>query len=311
MSKLLQTEEWQPQTARKIRCESSNGLKEPELYDMTGTLEALLEIEAESAPGMRPRVMHRECYTATPSYHPMTRQTGFVRIAYCVEGSALLIDEIGTTTLLTSGSVVVLPSEGNLDLLLGRARQVWLTAYWEPNSPCIGELNLNELKRFTVQSLGTGLQELTSSVAELKEDIRYRPNLVFGWINWLLDEAYDSDQSFRLAPAATVEIDTLSELINGIQAAPQENWNLATAARFVGYSPFHLSRIFRSTFGVGLPKYVELCRTELAVARLVKGGESIGKIAQDCGFGSSQAMRTAVRDHTGFLPVELRGQGGE
>lgn len=300
-----------PQTNWKVRCEATNALKTPEIYDMTYSLPEILAIEEESVADKRPRFMFRQCQSITPAYHPLSRQTGFVRMAYCLVGSALLISPEGESTLMAPGFFVVFPATADLDLLLGRSHQVWITAYWEPDSLYVPGSDFADIRRFTIGDLSPELASLTRTVSALQSDARNRPNLVNGWLNLLLDESADSKEPFHLAPIAGEHEDTLSDLIQGIQNAPGDEWSLTSAAKFVGYSPFHLSRIFRSAIGVGLPKYVELCRAELAVNRLLKEAGSIGTVAQECGFGSCQAMRTAIREHTGFLPVELRGRGGE
>jgi AraC-like DNA-binding protein len=57
---------------------------------------------------------------------------------------------------------------------------------------------------------------------------------------------------------------------------------------------------------MGFPEYVDRCRTEVAIRKLLEGAESMSFVAGDSGFGTPQAMRTAFREYTGFLPSEMK-----
>ena len=278
---------------------------------MTETLERLAKLEQESKPLKKPRLLHRTCETGTPIYYPFTRETGIIRLLYCINGQALLIDKNGKTNFLTGGSVTILPQDDEYDLLLGRGSQNWITVHWEPEStyvPCTDEF---EPCSFVLDDCSIALRALTSGLIDSNSGFSDLPNFMLAWINLIIHESKSCNRTFTLTPFLEGDAESLFDLIEAIKRSPETDWNLNAASRFAGYSPFHLSRIFRSSIGVGLPKFVESCRAEVAINRLLTGGDAINIVADECGFGSSQAMRSAIRDFTGFLPIELRGESGD
>jgi AraC-like DNA-binding protein len=98
----------------------------------------------------------------------------------------------------------------------------------------------------------------------------------------------------------------LRHLMEEVRRDPAAAWPLKEASQMAGYSAFHLSRSFRSLIGFGFPEYVDRCRTELAVRILLDTDEMVDDIAKVCGFGSTQALRSACREYTGLLPSEFR-----
>jgi len=98
----------------------------------------------------------------------------------------------------------------------------------------------------------------------------------------------------------------LNSLMREVKKRPTDSWSLREAANMAGYSAFHLSRTFRIALDFGFPEFVDRCRTELAVKALLSSDESIEEIANKCGFGSTQALRSACREYLGFLPSEIR-----
>lgn len=98
----------------------------------------------------------------------------------------------------------------------------------------------------------------------------------------------------------------LKQLMRDVRKDPATNWALKEAADRAGYSAFHLSRSFRSLIGYGFPEFVDRCRTEMAVQKLMQTDDMIEEIAEKCGFGSTQALRSACKEYTGLLPSEYR-----
>lgn len=98
----------------------------------------------------------------------------------------------------------------------------------------------------------------------------------------------------------------LLELMLAVKEKPTAPWSLKDAAAMAGYSAFHLSRTFRVAIEYGFPEFVDRCRTELALKELLETDESIEEVANKCGFGSTQALRSACREYVGFLPSEIR-----
>jgi AraC-like DNA-binding protein len=100
--------------------------------------------------------------------------------------------------------------------------------------------------------------------------------------------------------------DAILRLLDEVRKHPEAYWPLPEASRISGYSTTHFSRIFRSAVGYGFQSFVERCRTEAAVKLLTTTHENVDNIAETCGFGATQTMRVALREHVGFVPSELR-----
>jgi AraC-like DNA-binding protein len=100
--------------------------------------------------------------------------------------------------------------------------------------------------------------------------------------------------------------ESLSELINAVREEPTAPWPLADAATRAGYSPFHFSRVFKSTVGCGFHEYVERCRTELAIEMLISTNNPVDVIDSSAGFGTPQSLRDSMKEYVGFVPSELR-----
>ncbi len=98
----------------------------------------------------------------------------------------------------------------------------------------------------------------------------------------------------------------LKTLMAQVKGAPAKSWSLKEAATYAGYSPFHLSRTFRTSFDYGFPEFVDRCRTEYAIRRLLDSDLPIEDVAASCGFGSTQGLRESFKEHLGLLPSELR-----
>lgn len=100
--------------------------------------------------------------------------------------------------------------------------------------------------------------------------------------------------------------DSLRILMEKVKENPTHSWSLKEAAGHAGYSPFHLSRTFRTVLAYGFPEFVDRCRTELAIERLLRENVAIDDLSDSCGFGSTQALRESFKEYIGLLPSELR-----
>lgn len=112
---------------------------------------------------------------------------------------------------------------------------------------------------------------------------------------------------FHLATVPAQISGSLRTMLEQVVADPAGNWSLHRAAEVAAYSPFHLSRTFRSLSPYGFPEFVERLRCELATRALLGANRPLEDVAAATGFGSVSAMRAATREYTGFLPSELRG----
>ena len=109
-----------------------------------------------------------------------------------------------------------------------------------------------------------------------------------------------------LAPLPQDLPQLIKDLCKQVLMAPHESWPLKSAAEFVGYSPFHFSRVFKQLVGYGFHEFVDRCRTQTAVAMLCRGDEAAESIAAEAGFGSPHALRESLKEYLSILPTDIR-----
>lgn len=91
-----------------------------------------------------------------------------------------------------------------------------------------------------------------------------------------------------------------------LRTRPHEPWRLDTLARLTSMSPNHLAKLFRDQ--VGMPPHQYLLRERLTLAQeLLRNTElTVGEVALESGFGSSQRFAKAFRNHYGCTASEFR-----
>ena len=87
---------------------------------------------------------------------------------------------------------------------------------------------------------------------------------------------------------------------------PEINWSLATLARSVESSPFHLTRMFRKQLGVPLHRYLLGSRIARSLDLLLDTNLDITSIALDLGFSSHSHFTSAFRRMVGAPPSDFR-----
>ena len=82
--------------------------------------------------------------------------------------------------------------------------------------------------------------------------------------------------------------------------------SLVQLARAVGYSPFHLSRVFHEELGMTLSQYRLRLRVREVVDRLEQGESDLAALAMDTGFADHSHMTRTVVGQLGVAPSILR-----
>jgi len=90
-----------------------------------------------------------------------------------------------------------------------------------------------------------------------------------------------------------------------LAADPGGAHTLASLARTVHSSPFHLTRTFREVLGVPLHQYLLQLRLTLALQRMDQGERTLSMLALDLGFSSHSHLTTAFRRHFGVTPSQV------
>lgn len=160
------------------------------------------------------------------------------------------------------------------------------------------------LSRFTsAKSLDTVIDLHESAIGKPHENLMAAIHSILSMFCTMDTETCDD---FELAPIPENIVGTLRDLLIAVRREPAKDWNLKDSAEQAAYSQCHLSRAFKNLTGYGFPEFVERTRAEHAVRFLLNSELGLNQIQLECGFGSAQALRNAVRDHTGFLPSEFR-----
>jgi len=90
-----------------------------------------------------------------------------------------------------------------------------------------------------------------------------------------------------------------------LAGAPGRAHTLASLARQVHASPFHLTRTFREAMGVPVHQYLLQLRLSLALQRLDGGERMLSALALELGFSSHSHFTTAFRRHFGVTPSQV------
>ena len=159
-----------------------------------------------------------------------------------------------------------------------------------------------ETIRWSLRHIGTELQGGkfgSGAVAEhlamvmLIEVVRFqlarRPGSTAGWLAGLADPV-------------------VAAALRAIHGRPGHPWTVAELARASRVSRSTLAARFKQVVGQGPLEYLTQWRIELASQRLLRGAETLDRIAQDVGYGSESALSTAFKRVTGTTPREYRNQ---
>lgn len=141
---------------------------------------------------------------------------------------------------------------------------------------------------------------------ELSHGERNQEPALIGLIAGVCHLAQNPPTRDLLAAISETAPEPLLNLMRAVKKSPHDSWSLKEAASMAGYSAFHLSRTFRASIDYGFPEFVDRCRTEVAVEMLSSSDHSLEDVASACGFGSTQAFRSACREYLGLLPSEIR-----
>lgn len=103
--------------------------------------------------------------------------------------------------------------------------------------------------------------------------------------------------------------DVVKEVIDYIENNLEEELNLDMISKNIGYSKFHLNRIFTECTGVTIYKYLQNRRLTVAAEKLVKSDKPIMQIAYEAGYDSQQSFSYAFKQVYSYPPKVYRDIG--
>lgn len=104
--------------------------------------------------------------------------------------------------------------------------------------------------------------------------------------------------------------DAFARLTEWIRENLRSRLSLDILAGQACMSPRHFGRRFQQAFGSTPQKYVERLRVEAAKSLLENSTRDLKRIASDCGFASTDAMRRAFLRQLGIRPSDYRERFG-
>jgi AraC-like DNA-binding protein len=103
---------------------------------------------------------------------------------------------------------------------------------------------------------------------------------------------------------------SMSDVIRHIQSHLGEEVRLEDLAKRSGYSLSRFKARFKQETGLSPRQFIHRAKVEAAQQRLLSGNDSIGKIAVELGFPTSQYFATVFRRFVGMAPGSYRGARG-
>lgn len=101
----------------------------------------------------------------------------------------------------------------------------------------------------------------------------------------------------------------IKRVIDYIENNLEQEIDLDNIAEIIGYSKFHLNRMFTEETNITIHKYVQIRRLTVAAEKLVKTNMPIVQIAYEAGYHSQQAFSLAFKQIYLYPPKIYRNRG--
>lgn len=138
----------------------------------------------------------------------------------------------------------------------------------------------------------------------LAEDLKDRNQYV---IKGLLYSIFGKlDKIFVFKDGKQLHDTTIQKLLRYIGSRFYENITLENTAKDLGFSKFHISRIFNHKIGEQFNDYINKLRINMAQSLLVTTDSNIATIALECGFESIRNFNRVFKTYSGMTPTEFR-----
>ncbi len=103
--------------------------------------------------------------------------------------------------------------------------------------------------------------------------------------------------------------EVVRKVIDYIEKNLEKEINLDNISKNIGYSKFHLNRIFTEQTGITIYKYLQNRRHTIAAEKLVKTDKPIIQIAHEAGYDTQQSFSFAFKQVYLYPPKTYRDIG--
>lgn len=103
--------------------------------------------------------------------------------------------------------------------------------------------------------------------------------------------------------------EVVKKVIDYIEKNLEKEINLDIISKNIGYSKFHLNRLFTEQTGITIYKYLQNRRLTIAAEKLVKTDKPIIQIAYEAGYDTQQSFSFAFKQVYLFPPKTYRDIG--
>lgn len=120
----------------------------------------------------------------------------------------------------------------------------------------------------------------------------------------LMLDIFAGEETRPAADGGSLHAAGYKELLKEIDAHYDE-YSLADAASFLGFSESYFSAYFKRMTGMTFSRYLNLVRVEKAIERMRREKTTMTKIAIECGFGTIRNFNRVFNLVTGYSPKNL------
>jgi AraC family transcriptional regulator len=117
---------------------------------------------------------------------------------------------------------------------------------------------------------------------------------------------YDDPTAITLTPSNGLSLERLKRVYDYIEAHLDDRLTLTDLASIACLSPYHFSRSFKRSVGIGPTRYVLQRRLERAKTLMRRTNQPLASIAQEAGFADQSHLISVFRRETGVTPGHFR-----
>ena len=183
-----------------------------------------------------------------------------------------------------------------------------LNEYGQSLHPLVREVMAGQSVKSTV-AIPT---RLTSRMQQLLASLREAPVLALAQSVWYQAKALEvaaelffvtpDEQELFCQRQKRISSERVEKVIGLLRSKLAEPPNLEEIGRFVGCSPFHLSRTFSAETGQTIPQYLRQLRLERAAELLRSGKFNVTEAALEVGYSSLSHFSQAFHEEFGCCP---------